>query len=232
MPGVPSPQGVTTAPRHPGTIGLCEDSDEPSRSADRESHGSKMALIVSPEALKGLDDEAAFVAFCARHPEWRFERDPAGALVVMPPVGGLGGHREVRPLAALERWNDAAGQPGLVFSSQTMFRLPGGGWRSPDAAWVARERWSALTGPQQIGFPPIAPDFVIEIQSPSDRRSDLLAKMEEYMRSGVRLAWLLDPEETHTAKIYRPGRPPEDAPLMRPLSGEDVLPGFAFRWEE
>jgi Uma2 family endonuclease len=61
-----------------------------------------------------------------------------------------------------------------------MFRLPGGGWRSPDAAWVGRERWNALARPQQIGFPPIAPDFVIEIQSPGDRRSDLLTKMDEY----------------------------------------------------
>jgi Uma2 family endonuclease len=191
-----------------------------------------MALIVSPEALRRLDDEAAFLEFCARHSEWRLERDPAGALVIMPPIGGLGGHREVRPLAALDRWNDEAGQPGLVFSSQTMFRLPGGGWRSPDAAWVSRERWNALTRPQQIGFPPIAPDFLIEILSPSDRRSDLLAKMDEYMRSGVRLAWLLDPEETRTARVYRAGRPPEEGPLSRPLSGEDVLPGFAFRWEE
>src|SRR5262245_25541713 len=120
-----------------------------------------MALIVSPEALKGLDDEAAFLAFCERNPEWRLERDPSGALVIMPPVGGLGGHREVRPLAALDRWNDEGGRPGLVFSSQTMFRLPGGGWRSPDAAWVARPRWNALARLQQIGFPPIAPDFAI-----------------------------------------------------------------------
>jgi Uma2 family endonuclease len=191
-----------------------------------------MALIVSPEGLRGLEDEAAFVAFCERHAEWRFERDRAGALVIMPPVGGLGGHREVRPLTALDRWNDEAGQPGLVFSSQTMFRLPGGGWRSPDSAWVGRERWNVLTRAQQIGFPPIAPDFAIEIQSPRDRRADLLAKMDEYIRSGVRLAWLLDPEETHTARIYRSSRPPEEVPLSRPLSGEDVLPSFVFRWED
>ena len=103
--------------------------------------------------------------------------------------------------------------------------------QSPDAAWVARERWDRLSRPQQIGVPPIAPDFVIEIQSASDRCSDLLSNMEEYMRSGVRLAWLLDPEETQTARIHRPGRSSEETALSQPLSGEDVLRGFVFRWE-
>jgi hypothetical protein len=122
--------------------------------SDRDSHGSSMALIVSPEALKGLDDEAAFVAFCARHPEWRLERDPAGALVVMPPVGGLGGHRAMRPLAALARWNDAAGQPGLVFSSQTMFRLPGG-----DGARPMPPGWPGSGGaPHQTPADRVPPD--------------------------------------------------------------------------
>lgn len=190
-----------------------------------------MALVVSPETLSNLEDETTFRVFCGRHPEWRLERDPRGALVIMPPVGGLGGNREVRPIAALAHWNKEAGEPGLVFSSQTMFRLPGEGWRSPDAAWVARERWQALTRAEQAGFPPIAPDFVIELQSPSDRRADLLTKMDEYMRSGVRLAWLLDPDETRTARVYRSRRDAEEVSLDVPLSGEDVLPGFVFQWE-
>jgi len=191
-----------------------------------------MAVVVSPQTLKILDDEAEFVAFCEAHPEWRFERDPAGALVIMPPVGMEGGRREVGPLAALYAWNKQAGSLGVVVSSQTVFRLPGGGWRSPDAAWVARPRAEALSAEQRRGFPPIAPDFVIEIQSPSDRRSDLLAKMEEYTRCGVRLAWLLDPEQTQTARIYRSAGPAEELPLTQTLSGEDVLPGFVYRWEE
>src|SRR5947207_2067846 len=138
-----------------------------------------MALIVSPETLTALDDEATFVAFCEAHPEWRFERDAAGALVILPPVGFEAGRLEVGPLAALYAWNKQAGSPGVAVSSQTVFRLPGGGWRSPDAAWVARERVEALDTEQRRGFPPIAPDFMIEVQSPSDRREDLFAKMEE-----------------------------------------------------
>jgi Uma2 family endonuclease len=111
-----------------------------------------------------------------------------------------------------------------------MYRLPGQGWRMPDASWVSRERARLDPLDERNGFPLIAPDFTIEVASPSDDRALLHAKTAEYRASGVRLAWLLD-ADGNEAVIYRQRRDPEALPLLTELSGEDVLPGFRFRWQ-
>jgi Uma2 family endonuclease len=189
-----------------------------------------MSLVLAPETIAALEDEAAFRALCAAHPEWRFERDPNGRLVIMPPVGWDGARREVWPLVALDAWNQQH-RLGIVLSSQVMFKLPGGGWRSPDAAWVSAARAARLTAEERRGFPPIAPDFVIEVRSPSDEARELHAKMAEYLAAGVRLGWLLDPEDG-VAWIYHAGAPPRQQPLTDPLDGGDVLPAFRFTWRD
>jgi Uma2 family endonuclease len=189
-----------------------------------------MSLVLAPETIAALEDEAAFRALCVAHPEWRFERDRWGRLVIMPPVGWDGARREVGPLVALATWN-AERRLGTVLSSQALFRLPGAGWRSPDAAWVSAPRAARLTPEERRGFPPIAPDFVIEVRSPSDESGELHAKMAEYVGAGVRLGWLLDPD-AGTATIYRADRTVVTVPLALPLSGEDVLPGFVYVWQD
>lgn len=52
-------------------------------------------------------------------------------------------------------------QLGEVFDSSTAFQLPNGSNRSPDLAWLSRERWQSLTPEQQDSFPPLCPDFVV-----------------------------------------------------------------------
>jgi Uma2 family endonuclease len=66
-----------------------------------------------------------------------------------------------------------------VFNSSTLFKLPGGGDRYPDVAWVELSRWQALTSEQRQKFPPIAPDFVIELRSRTDNLKTLRQKMQE-----------------------------------------------------
>jgi Uma2 family endonuclease len=105
--------------------------------------------------------------------------------------------------------------------------LPNGGDRSPDAAWVELSRWQALTPEQRRKFPPIAPDFVIELRSPTDDLELLRAKMQEYMDAEVRLGWMFNPQEQQV-EIYRQGQPKEVQQLPTELSGEDVLPGFVL----
>jgi Uma2 family endonuclease len=107
----------------------------------------------------------------------------------------------------------------------TIFRLPNGGKRSPDAAWVANERWDALTEEERRKFPPIAPDFVIELRSATDDLAMLQAKMQEYLESGVRLGWLINPQ-AQQVEIYRRDATIERLDLPIELSGEDVLPGL------
>jgi Uma2 family endonuclease len=188
-----------------------------------------VAMVLHLEPFTNLDDERQFQALCQRNPHLRIERDPTGALVVSPPSGWEGSQREVRPFAALVEWNERT-NAGYVFGSSLMYRLPGRGWRMPDASWVSRERARLVPLDERHGFPPIAPDFAIEVASPSDDRALLHAKMAEYVASGVRLAWLLDADGSEGV-IYRPGRDPEAGPLRTELSGEDVLPGFRFRWQ-
>ncbi len=172
-----------------------------------------------------LTDEQ-FYQLCRSNPDLTIERSAKGALIVMTPVGGEGGSYEMELGADLTLWNRQTNL-GKTFSSSTLFKLPTGGDRSPDAAWVELSRWQALTPEQRRKFPPIAPDFVIELRSPTDDLELLRAKMQEYMDAGVRLGWMLNPQDQQV-EIYRQGQPKEMRQLPTELSGEDVLPGFVL----
>jgi len=172
-----------------------------------------------------LSDEQ-FYQLCLSNPDLTIERTAKGALIVMTPVGGEGGSYEADHIIDLGNWNRQTGL-GKVFSSSTLFKLPNGGDRSPDAAWIELSRWQALTPQQRRKFPPIAPDFVIELRSPTDDLALLRTKMQEYMDAGVRLGWMFNPKDQHV-EIYRQGQPKELRQLPTQLSGEDVLPGFVL----
>lgn len=173
-----------------------------------------------------LTDEQ-FFQLCMDNPDLVLERNAKGVLIFMSPVGGYSGSREMDFGGELYLWNRQTNL-GEVFSSSTLFKLPNGGDRSPDAAWVERSRWQALTPEQRQKFPPIAPDFVIELRSRTDKLADLREKMEEYLASGVRLGWLLNPQDQQV-EIYRQGQEKEVRKLPTLLSGESVLPGFELQ---
>lgn len=145
----------------------------------------------------------------------------------MAPVGGYSGNQEMELGTDLAIWNRRT-KLGKVFSSSTIFKLPNGGNRSPDAAWIELSRWNALTQEQRRKFPPIAPDFVLELRSATDSLRVLQEKMEEYMDSGVRLGWMFNPQDREV-EIYRPKSVKAVLTLPTTLSGEDVLPGFALK---
>lgn len=170
-----------------------------------------------------LSDEQ-FYQLCIHNPEMAIEQNAKGVLIVMPPVGGESGNREMEVGGELYLWNKQT-QLGKVFSSSTVFQLPIGSKRSPDAAWVELSRWEALTPEQRRRFPPIAPDFVMEVRSSTDNLMTLREKMQEYMTSGVRLGWLINPKDQQV-EICRPGQEAEVRSLPIQLSGESVLPGF------
>ncbi|MEW6498172.1 MAG: Uma2 family endonuclease, partial [Cyanobacteriota bacterium] len=153
-----------------------------------------------------------------------------GELIIMPPTGGESGIRNADLTTDLSLWNRQT-RLGKVFDSSTEFRLPNGAKRSPDVSWVKLERWNALSPEDRKRFPPLCPDFVIELRSETDSLKDLRAKMQEYQANGARLGWLIDPQ-TPLIEIYRPSTDVEtinfsfDAPPT--LSGEDVLPEFVL----
>ncbi|TVQ16683.1 MAG: Uma2 family endonuclease [Leptolyngbya sp. DLM2.Bin15] len=175
-----------------------------------------------------LTDEQ-FYQLCINNPELSIERSAEGILVVMPLVGGDDSNRQVEFGTDLGLWNRQT-QLGTVFSSSTVFRLPNGGSRSPDAAWIELSRWRSLTPEQRQKFPPIAPDFVMELRSRTDDLAMLQDKMLEYLDSGVRLGWLFNPQDQQV-EIYRIGQDKEIRPLPTQLNGEEVLPGFILSVE-
>ncbi len=186
-------------------------------------------MVMSPLALNldavHLTDEQ-FYQLCQNNRELKFERTASGELFIMPPVGGESGNREAELIADLAIWNRQTGL-GFTFSSSTIFKLPNGADRSPDAAWIRRERWEALTSEQRRKFPPIAPDFVIELRSATDDLEMLRAKIQEYLDAGVRLGWLINPQQQQV-EVYRLGQEAQVYELPTELSGEDVLPGFTL----
>ena len=167
-----------------------------------------------------------FDHLCQANRDWQLERTAKGELIIMPPVGGISGSREADLITDLSLWNRQT-QLGKVFSSSTIFRLPNGGDRSPDVAWVRLDRWEALTVEQQERFPPICPDFVIELRSRTDPLKLLQEKMQEYLDSGLRLGWLINPQNQQV-EIYRPGQSVEIVQLPASLSAEDILPKFVL----
>lgn len=168
-----------------------------------------------------------FLDLCQANPDLKIEQTAAGELLIMPPTGGETGRQNAELLADFIFWNRQT-RLGEVFDSSTCFLLPQGGRRSPDVAWVAKARWQALTPRERQQFPPLCPDFVLELLSPSDSLALTQTKMGEYLNSGLRLGWRLNPL-AKTAAIYRPGQPAEILEKPRHLEGEDVLPGLRLR---
>jgi Uma2 family endonuclease len=182
------------------------------------------ALTIDFSTARLTDDQ--FYYLCRQNEALCFEMTAQGEVIVMSPVGGDSGEREADFITDLKIWNRAS-RLGHVFSSSTMFRLPNGAKRSPDAAWVETNRWNALTPVERQKFPPIAPDFVIELRSATDSLKVLQEKMQEYIDQGVKLGWLLNPQDQQ-AEIYAPGQAVVTVALPTTLSGGALMPGFSL----
>jgi Uma2 family endonuclease len=177
-----------------------------------------------PSKLRMNDDE--FFQFCQLNPELRIERTSEGDIIVMAPTGGKTGSQNAKLIVAFGNWAEKDGS-GLFFDSLTEFILPNRAGRAPDLSWIRNERWHALTEKQQEQFPPLCPDFVVELRSPTDRLQTLVAKMEEYIANGAQLGWLIDPLE-RKVHIYRPGATAEIMDEAKEVSGEPLLKGFVL----
>ncbi|WGV28268.1 Uma2 family endonuclease [Halotia branconii] len=167
-----------------------------------------------------------FYQLCRDNPDVKFERNQLGEIIIMPPTGGETGKCNASMIADFVIWNRQT-KLAEVFDSSTCFKLPNGSDRSPDVSWIKLERWNVLKPEQREKFPPIAPDFVLELMSSSDSLSETQAKMQEYVNAGVKLGWLID-RKTRRVEIYRQGQPKEILEFPTSLCGEDILPGFVL----
>ncbi|MDB9473306.1 Uma2 family endonuclease [Dolichospermum circinale] len=179
-----------------------------------------------PPAVNLTDEQ--FYQLCIANEPWQLELTQTGELIIMPPTGGESGIINANLSTDLGLWNRQT-KLGKVFDSSTEFKLPSGAYRCPDAAWVKLARWDALSQEEKKRFPPLCPDFVVELRSETDSLEKLRTKMREYQNNGVLLGWLIDPQ-TPLVEIYRYGKDVEvlnfDFDNPPRLSGEDILPGF------
>lgn len=186
--------------------------------------------VMMPDLRPLTISDKKFWELCLANPEFRLERTAEGEVIIMPPAFSDTGARNLDIGAQLWVWNQRTGL-GRAFDSSAGFTLPNGAIRSPDAAWIRKERWDGLTRQEQSRFAFICPDFVVELRSHSDNLADLRNKMQEYMENGARLGWLIDPQERQVS-IYQPGRVPEVLDDPETISGDPLLPGFLLELGE
>lgn len=151
----------------------------------------------------------------------------AGELVEMAPPGGEHGYVAARVLYHLSAFIAQHNVGGAVFAAETGFQIARDPdvVRAPDVAYVAEPRLSQARVP---GYPTLAPDLVVEVVSPNDTAEQVHAKVEDWLRAGTQLVWVLYPA-TRSAVSYRPDGEARVLHEADTLSGEPVLPGFSCR---
>ena len=185
-----------------------------------------MTYTISVKAFTDSISDRSLEQLCRENPDLRFETDTQGKLIIMSPTGSQSGKFNMSLAFQVELWNRQS-KLGVVFDSSTGFKLSNGATRSPDVSWIAIERWNSLSDKQKRGFAPIDPDFVIELLSPTDDLSIAQRKMTEYIDCGVKLGWLINPDEKQV-EIYRLGKDKQVINNPDNLSGEEVLPGLTL----
>ena len=175
--------------------------------------------------FRKISDEE-FERMCRENPEVRFELNGKGEIVITKPHNGKDSIRNFLITGEFGKWSKED-KSGVGFASSTMFNLPNGAKRSPDLAWIKNERWEKLSDDEREKFPPLCPDFVIELRSLSDSIRNLQNKMTEYMENGAALGWLIDPLEKKF-HVYRPNAEIEILDNPKQVSGEPLLKGFVL----
>ena len=170
--------------------------------------------------------EEEFIEFCLHNPKLKIEQDKNGNLIIMSPVSFNSGNHESEVIADLTLWNRKS-KLGKTFSSSTMFILPDGEKRMPDAAWISKEKVNKLSRWQKKKIAKIVPEFIIEVRSPTDNVKKLKEKVKDiWIKNGVQLAWLIDPiDKVHW--VFRiDGSQERIEGMDKILEGEKVLPNF------
>ena len=163
-----------------------------------------------------------FEQLCQLNPELRLETNYQGELIIMSPTGYETGMNNAGLIAQFWNWNRQYNL-GIVCDSSTGFILPNGAIRSPDVSWIAKERVTQFSKEEKTKFLPLTPDFALKLMSPSDQLKTTQGKMQEYRDNGVKLGWLINPQQQQV-EIYRLEKPTETVNKPSFLSGEAILP--------
>lgn len=190
-----------------------------------------MAFLVEEAHLPatltvGPMTDEAFAQMCAAHSDLNLELSAHGELIIMPQTFTWTGARNGEISRQLANWA-REDKRGVAFDSSTGWLLPNTARRSPDAAWIFKQRIKDLHPAAFSRYWPVCPNFVIELRSQTDRIRVLRDKMEEWLANGAQLAWLID-AETRTVEIYRPGLEAQTLFGVSSVAGEGPVDGFVL----
>ena len=174
--------------------------------------------------------ERQFENLCKNHRDVKFELNKKGDLLITPPTSPEAGWKNSDLTTDVNNWS-RKDKTGIVFDSSTMFTLPNGAKRSPDVSWMTKKKYDGLSDDEKQTFSKIVPDFVIELRSPTDNLKPIQNKMAEYVENGVKLGWLIDPNEKKVY-VYRANGEIEILDNPETVSGEDILKGFELNVRE
>jgi Uma2 family endonuclease len=146
-----------------------------------------------------------------------------GELITMPPAGEEHGYVETDLVARLHNFVRKH-RLGRVYTGDTGFRLRDDTVRSPDIAFVRKERLAEI---RSKGFAKGAPDLAVEIPSPSDTLRQLFRKVRQYLASGCHTVWVVDTERKEVDVYEASGAPDRTLRVGDILDAPELLPGFA-----
>ncbi len=181
------------------------------------------SVILKGKIASSFSDEEFFL-LCAGNPDLRIERNSNLEIVIMSPVTTLSGFWNMEIARQLANWA-VEQKKGIAFDSSTGYTLPDRSVLSPDASWVSKDKWFALSEDDKDKFAPICPEFVIEVKSKSDSIDDLKNKMKVWVANGVTLGWLIDMKEDKVY-IYHANGSEDILTNQNKISGEGLMNGF------
>ena len=183
-------------------------------------------VLKFPERSAFTDDE--LFDFCIANDWFHIERNKHGQLIIMSPSGGNTGRIHFKIYKLLAQWSVGKEELGYLVDASVGFRLQDKSVLAPDAAFVIKNRWDALTESEQNRFPPLCPDFVIEVRSQSDTIKQLKSKMEDWINNGCQLAWLIDPIDKKAWVYTQNGLVKTVVSFDEKLEGMEVMPGLVL----
>ena len=182
-------------------------------------------ITIKTKSAKLSDDQ--FFKLCSENKEICFERDKNKNIIIMAPTGWEVLEFESSIMVEVYNWNKKTNL-GYVVGNNAGFYLPDTSMRSPDVVWIKKERIDELSAKEKKKFPYLCPDFVVEVISESDSLKQQQQKMDEWVKNGIRLGWLVDYKH-RTSYIYKPDTNVIKQSFTETLSGQDVLPGFELK---
>jgi len=181
-------------------------------------------FILDPSESLSDDD---YFSLCMANRDLQLERSANGDIILRPPAGLESDYRNMEVSAQLHQWAKLDGR-GKVFGPSAEFILPNGAGYSPDTCWVSNQSLAKFSKEQRRKFLPLAPEFVIEVLSPSDRLNALKEKVKEWIANGSQLGWLIG-ADNQTIYVFKPNQAaPETVFGASRLAGEGPIDGFTI----